>query len=96
MFSNEYLNLPYSDMDNLCRWVLNARGEYAEEAVVHHEATEFEGPVTKSTSSSSMSEKLWIAFGEVQLYEADRYNNIRDTSFPFFCSGLFLKAAIPG
>ena len=80
LFANEYLNLHYSDMDNLCEWVLNARGEYekhvqhAEEAVEHHEEPEFAGPVTNSTSSSSMSEKLWIAFGEVQLYEADRYS----------------------
>ena len=55
-------------MDNLCEWVTNARGEYqkhaqpAEEAV---EEPEFAGSVTNSTSSSSMSEKLWIAFGEV-------------------------------
>ena len=44
----------------------------AEEAVECHEEPEFAGPETNSTSSSSMSEKLWIAFGEVQLYEADR------------------------
>ena len=29
--------------------------------------------MTKHKGSSSMS-KLWIKFGEVQLYEADRYN----------------------
>ena len=82
LFTNEYLYLHYSDVDNLCEWVLNAREEYekhamfgqsAEVVVEHHEEPEFEGTVTKHKGSSSMS-KLWITFGEVQLYEADRYN----------------------
>ena len=66
-------------MDNLCEWVLNAREEYekhamfGQSAVEHHEEPEFEGAETKHKGSSSMS-KLWIKFGEVQLYEADRYN----------------------
>ena len=92
-------------MDNLCEWVLNAREEYekhamfGQSAVEHHEESEFEGTVTKHKGSSSMS-KLWITFGEVQLYEADRYNlsNIIKImiDLPFFCSELFLKATIPG
>ncbi|KAL5510241.1 hypothetical protein EMCRGX_G005756 [Ephydatia muelleri] len=61
LFTNEYLYLHHSDVDNLCEWVLNAREEYekhamfgksAEVAVEHHE---FEGTVTKHNSSSSMS-----------------------------------------
>ena len=95
----------YSDVNNLCEWVLNAREEYekhamfGQSAVEHHEEPEFEGTVTKHKGSSSMS-KLWITFSEVQLYEADRYNllNIIITmiDLPFFCSELFLKATIPG
>ncbi|KAL5505286.1 hypothetical protein EMCRGX_G006693 [Ephydatia muelleri] len=67
----------YSDVNNLCEWVLNAREEYekhamfGQSAVEHHEEPEFEGTVTKHKGSSSMS-KLWITFSEVQLYEADR------------------------
>ena len=48
-------------------------GQSAEVTVEHHEEPEFEGTVTKHKGSSSMS-KLWITFGEVQLYEADRYS----------------------
>ena len=83
LFAKDYLNLHYSDKDNLCEWVTNARGEYenhaqpAEEAVEQHEEPEFVSSVTNSTSSTSMSEKLWIAFGEVQLYEADRYSLLK-------------------
>ena len=55
--------------------------------------------MTKYKGSSSMS-KLGITFGEVQLYEADRYNLsniiIKMIDLPFFCSELFLKATIPG
>ena len=78
LFTNEYLSLHYSDVDNLCECVLNAREEYekhamfGQSAVEHHEESEFEGTVTKHKGSSSMS-KLWITF-EVQLYEAERYN----------------------
>ena len=44
--------------------------------------------------------KLWITFGEIKLYEADRYNLLSIIiimiDLPFFCSELFLKATIPG
>ena len=105
LFTNEYLYLHYSDVDNLCEWVLNAREEYkkhamfGQSAVEHHEESEIEGTVTKHKGSSSMT-KLWIKFCEVQLYEADRYNLSSIIKImidlPFFCSELFLKATIPG
>ena len=105
LFTNEYLYLHYSDVDNLCEWVLNAREEYekhamfGQSAVEHHEESEIEGTVTKRKGSSSMT-KLWIKFCEVQLYEADRYNLSSIIKImidlPFFCSELFLKATIPG
>ena len=108
LFTNEYLYLHYSDVDYLCEWVLNAREEYekhamfgqsAEVAVEHHEEPVFEGTVTKHEGSSSMS-KLWITFGDVQLFEADRYNLLNKIiimiDLSFFCSELFLKATIPG
>ena len=69
---------------------------FGQSAVEHHEEPEFEGTVTKHKGSSSMS-KLWIQFGEVKLYEAERYNlSIIMIDLSFFCSELFLKATIPG
>eukprot|EP00731_Ephydatia_muelleri_P032771 Em0024g315a len=76
---DEYLYLHYSEVDDLCEWVLNAReafekhtqsAEYPFEHPVESESEE-KGIITKR-KCSSRTPKLWMTCGELKLYEADR------------------------
>ena len=99
LFAGEYLYLHYSEVDDLCEWVLNAReafekhtqsAEYPFEHPVESESEE-KGIITKR-KCSSRTPKLWMTCGELKLYEADRYfmrNNMlacNDFDIFIFCS----------
>ncbi|KAL5515883.1 hypothetical protein EMCRGX_G001128 [Ephydatia muelleri] len=79
LFAGEYLYLHYSEVDDLCEWVLNAReafekhtqsAEYPFEHPVESESEE-KGIITKR-KCCSRTPKLWMTCGELKLYEADR------------------------
>eukprot|EP00731_Ephydatia_muelleri_P002138 Em0001g2138a len=73
------LYLHYSEVDDLCEWVLNAREAFEK----HTQSAEnpFEHPVESESEKkgiinkrkcSSRTPKLWMTCGELKLYEADR------------------------
>ena len=80
LFADEYLYLHYSEVDDLCEWVLNTREAFekhtqsAENPFEHPVESELEekGIITKC-KCSSRTPKLWMTCGELKLYEADRY-----------------------
>ncbi|KAL5503594.1 hypothetical protein EMCRGX_G010567 [Ephydatia muelleri] len=77
LFAGEYLYLHYSEVDDLCEWVLNAREAFekhtqsAEYPFEHPVESEEKGIITKR-KCSSRTPKLWMTCGELKLYEADR------------------------
>ena len=77
LFADEYLYLHYSEVDDLCEWVLNAREAFEK----HTQSAEnsFEHPVESESGEkgiitkrkcSSRTPKLWMTCGELKLYEA--------------------------
>ena len=97
LFADEYLYLHYSEVDDLCEWVLNAREAFEK----HKQSAEnpFEHPVESESEEkgiitnckcSSRTPKLWMTCGELKLYEADRYfmrnNMLACNDFDIFIS----------
>ncbi|KAL5516139.1 hypothetical protein EMCRGX_G001410 [Ephydatia muelleri] len=78
LFGDEYLFLYYADVDTLCEWVFKAREEFekhdesAEDTAEHPVESELEEGRKTKRKCTSRKPKLWMKFGEFQLYEADR------------------------
>ena len=78
LFGDEYLFLHYADVDTLCEWVFKAREEFekhdesAEDTAEHPVESELEEGRKTKRKCTSRKPKLWMKFGEFQLYEADR------------------------
>ena len=76
MFNKQYLLLHYSDLDDICEWVLVTREKYMNQK----DAELLNSPLlpivpqfdNAATDDTGCSDKLWLVCAEVQLYESDR------------------------
>ena len=72
LFENQYVVLHYSEMDELCEWVIKTREEYGNRADLGtHTGLQNEGKEVRDLTNCD--KKLWKVVGNIQLYETDRY-----------------------
>lgn len=76
MLDKQYLLLHYSDLDDICEWVLATREKYMNQKDAELlnpplllDVPQFDNAATDDTGCS---DRLWLVCAEVQLYESDR------------------------
>ena len=76
LFGDEYLFLHYADVDTLCECIgfqeFEKHDESADDTAEHPVESELEEGRKTKHKCTSRKPKLWMTFGEFQLYEADR------------------------